>query len=112
MTELKEDEYADFKKGKMQKLPKAYETASKKPENEKKVLEVEAQAWEELKAIASGLMKELSGGGNQAAPPMNAGYLAAIPILIAAGFLGKMFMGLQKEKEEKASKKSSKKKSS
>lgn len=104
VSEFKADEYADFKSGKTKMLPKTYVEQSKKPEAEAKVMEIEAQNWEELKRISAGLLQELTGGDGEK-PPFNAGLLAFIPLLVVAGFLGKMYLDNQKDKDLKSSKK-------
>merc|ERR1719440_329775 len=47
VADFTEEEFADFKSGKLKMLPKAYVDASKKPEAEKKVMEIDAQVWKE-----------------------------------------------------------------
>jgi len=101
--EFREDEFADFKAGKMKILPKAYVDQSKKPEAEAKVLEIEAQVWEELRKISAGLLQELTGGSGEK-PPFNVAYLAFIPVGLMVAFMGKLFWDMQKSNEEKASK--------
>merc|ERR1719327_2057576 len=51
VNEFTEQELKDFKAGKLQVLPKAYVEASKKPEAEKNVLEIEDGIWKELQKI-------------------------------------------------------------
>lgn len=110
--EMKEDEFADFNAGKVKILPKAYVDLSKKPEGEQKVLEIDAQVWDELKKVSAGLLQELTGGGAAEKPPFAIGYLAMIPVIGAVAFLGKLFLDMQKredEKQKKASKREGKK---
>jgi hypothetical protein len=106
--DFREDEFAEFKQGKIKILPKSHVEASKTPEAEKKVLEIDAQNWEQLKSISAGLLKELSGGGNQEKPPFAMGWLALIPVVLAVAFLGKLFMDMQSREKEAANKKASK----
>lgn len=83
--------------------------ASKKPEAEQKVLEIDAQVWEELRRLSEGLLKELAGGSGEN-PPFNAAYLALIPFGLAVAFMAKKFLDMQKGKEDKGkAKKGSKK---
>merc|ERR1711879_456345 len=82
--DFSEEEFADFKSGKMKTLPKAHVEASKSPEAEQKVIEIEDSIWEELRLIAAALTSELGGGET---PPMNFGLLAIIPLCIMLGFI-------------------------
>jgi len=104
VADFREDEFSDFKAGRIKILPKSYVDASKKPEAEKKVMEIDAQVWDELRKISDGLLTELSGGGNTEKPPFNAAYLAMIPLGIVFAYLGKSFMDMQKRGEEKSKK--------
>jgi len=106
--DFREDEFADFKAGRMKILPKAYVDESKKPEAEKKVLEIDAQVWEELRKISAGLLKELAGPEGPP-PPINFAYLAFIPVGLAVAFMTKLFFDMQARNEEKAGKKKDKK---
>merc|ERR1711966_260637 len=106
--DFKEDEFADFKAGKMKILPKAYVDAAKKPEAEKAVLEIDQQVWDELRKISAGLLNELSGGTGEK-PPFNVAYLAFIPLAAMVAYMVYLFLDMQKTKEEKASRKEKKK---
>lgn len=112
VADFTEDEFKDYKTGKLKVLPKAYVDASKKPEAEKKVMEIDAQVWEELRLVATGLMKELGHSGEDDKPPINYGLLALIPFGLAIGFLIKLFLDMKKrenaQKEAKAKKDSKK----
>lgn len=109
VTDFKEDEFASFKSGKVKILPKVYVDDSKKPEAEKKVLEIDDQVWEELRKISEGLLKDLVGDPEMAEkPPFNVAYLAMIPFLGFCGVMVYGFMKVNQANEEKASKKSKK----
>lgn len=106
--DFREDEFADFKTGKMKILPKAYVDESKKPEAEKKVLEIDEQVWGELRKISDGLLKELAGPPAEK-PPMGAAYFLLIPFLGMIGFMCKLFFDMQKRNADKESKDKAKK---
>jgi len=109
--DFREDEFADFKAGRMKILPKSYVDESKKPEAEKKVMEIDAQVWEELRKISKGLLEEMQGPVGPP-PAFNASYLAMIPVGLMMAFMGKLFYDMQKrnaEKDEKDAEKKAKK---
>jgi len=109
ITDFKEDELQSYKSGKVKILPKVYVDESKKPEAEKKVLEIDDQVWEELRKISDGLLLELQGDpANAEKPPFSIAYLFFIPFLGAIGFLAYLFMNMQNSKEAKNSKKDKK----
>jgi len=107
--DFREDEFADFKSGKMKILPKAYVDAAKKPEAEQKVLEIDAQVWSELRRISDGLLKELMGSQSGERPPFNAAYLAMVPLFGMVLWMGKMFLDMKKREDQQSKKKDSKK---
>jgi hypothetical protein len=109
VQDFKEDEFADFKAGKVKVLPKAYVDASKKPEAEKMIMDMDAQHWESLRTISKGLLTELTGGSGES-PPFNAAYLAMIPLVLMVAFMAKLFLDMKKRNEEEAKKKSKKSK--
>jgi hypothetical protein len=109
VADFTEEEYNDYKAGKMKMLPKAYVDASKKPEAEEKVVGLEAAHWEELRKISEGLHKELVGDTSKEKLPVMYGVLAMVPFAVGIGFLAKLYMNMNKEKEEKAKKKEQKK---
>jgi len=109
ITDFKEDELQSYKSGKVKILPKVYVDESKKPEAEKKVLEIDDQVWEELRKISDGLLLELQGDpANAEKPPFSIAYLFFIPFLGAIGFLAYLFMNMQNDKETKNAKKEKK----
>jgi len=111
--EFREDEFVNFKQGKIKILPKAYVDASKKPEAEQKVMEIDAQVWAELKKISEKLLKDLLGTAPAEKPPLKSAYVAMVFLFIMIAGMGKLFIDMQRragdEKEKKASKKDSKK---
>jgi len=111
--EFREDEFVNFKAGKIKILPKAYVDASKKPEAEQKVMEIDAQVWAELKKISEKLLKEMLGSAPAEKPPLKSAYVAMVFLFIMIAGMGKLFIDMQRragdEKEKKASKKDSKK---
>jgi len=103
VTDFKEDEFASFKSGKVKILPKVYVDEAKKPEAEKKVLEIDDQVWEELRKISEGLLKDLVGDPELAQkPPINVAYLAFIPALGMVGVMVYGFMKVNQANVEKA----------
>merc|ERR1712224_89739 len=111
VNEFTEQELKDFKAGKLQVLPKAYVEASKKPEAEKNVLEIEDGIWNELQKIAGGLVTQLVGDSNEK-DMTSTNYVAmvgAVPLILMLGFLGRKFIMLQQEKGEKKEKRKGKK---
>jgi hypothetical protein len=110
VADFTEDEYADYKAGKMKMLPKALVDASKKPEAEQKVLEIEAGHWEELRKISAGLLKELVGDKGDNKPPVFYGLLAMIPLGLMIAFIAKLYRDMQKNQEGKKAKKDKKSK--
>jgi len=110
--EFREDEFVNYKAGKVKMLPKAYVDASKKPEAEAKVMEIDAQVWAELKKISEKLLKEIVGTKPAEKPAEFASYVAMVPLFLIFAFLGKMFIDMQRrngEEKEKKPKKDSKK---
>jgi len=111
--EFREDEFVNFKQGKIKILPKAYVDASKKPEAEQKVMEIDAQVWAELKKISEKLLKDMLGTAPAEKPPLKSAYVAMVFLFIMIAGMGKLFIDMQRragdEKEKKASKKDSKK---
>merc|ERR1712048_964558 len=105
INELTEQELKQFKDGKLTSLPKKWVDASKKPEAEKMVQDIDEAIWKELAGISAALVQELFGNVEQAKPPNFMGLLAGIPVLGAVAFLAKKFMDMQNQKENKKDKK-------
>lgn len=103
--EFREDEFVNFKAGKVKILPKTYVDASKKPEAEQKVMEIDAQVWAELRKISEGLLKEMLGSAPAEKPPVYASYVAMIPLFLVFLFLGKMFIDMQRRQATESQKK-------
>jgi len=107
VTSFTAEEFKDFKAGLIKRLPDAYVEASKKPEAEQKLLEVDANVWKLLKGVAKGLLVEMK-GDPQAPPPIGFGMLALIPVGLAVAFLFKLFRDMQMREEERKGKKDKK----
>jgi len=105
ITEFKEDEFASFKAGKVKILPKSYVDESKKPEAEKKVLEIEDQVWDQLRTISAGLLEELTGNQAQVQTEGTLGYILMIPFLGVCGLMAYGFMQMQNKGDGKKDKK-------
>lgn len=108
ITEFKEDEFQSFKAGKVKILPKSYVDESKKPEAEKKVLEIEDQVWDQLRTISAGLLEELTGNQAQVQTEGTLGYILMLPFLGVCGLMGYGFYKMNNKDETKKEKKSKK----
>jgi len=106
VSDFTEEQYADYKQGKVKVLPKAMLDEAKKPEAVKKVLDIDAEIWGELHHVAGILIEQFAPSGDK--PQTWYGWLAAVPLLGMIGYLAFRFREMQKKdtaKKDKASKK-------
>jgi hypothetical protein len=101
LTRLTDDEFDRFKAGTLKLLPKEYVDAAKLPEAREEVVKVDPGHWAELQVVA----KSIAGDAPEPASTPPIAYIALVIVVAVVIFLGKKFMDMLNEKEEKGSKK-------
>lgn len=110
VNELSDVELSDFKKGKLQVLPKNLAEKAAAPESKAEVLKMDAPVWAELQVVAAVMQKQIMGDAEVQKPPIMQGLLAGVPVLGMVIFLVTKFKEMQKREVTKKDKHNKKQK--
>merc|ERR1740121_2421064 len=108
VSELTDQELADYRGGSLQVLPPALVAKAAEPSAKDVVLGIEAAVWEQLAVVAAALQSQIVGDPPSKSLPQGTGLIAGIPLLAIFAFLGKKFYDM---KQREATKKDKKQKS-